>query len=90
MLNAMLGALSLNYLTGCASLLSIDHAAFYATGAMTAAIVGTQWGWPFPLALAAAAATGALVGLIAGLPSLRVRGLCLALIALLVDKAPIR
>ena len=31
MLIAMLGALSLNYLTGCAGLISIGHAAFYAT-----------------------------------------------------------
>ena len=38
MLIAMLGAMSLNYLTGCAGLISIGHAAFYATGAMTAAI----------------------------------------------------
>ena len=75
MLIAMLGALSLNYLTGCAGLISIGHAAFYATGAMTAAITGTQWGWPFPLVLVAAALTGALVGVLAGLPSLRVRGL---------------
>jgi ABC-type branched-subunit amino acid transport system permease subunit len=30
MLIAMLGALSLNYLTGCAGLISIGHAAFYA------------------------------------------------------------
>jgi ABC-type branched-subunit amino acid transport system permease subunit len=65
MLIAMLGALSLNYLTGCAGLISIGHAAFYATGAMTAAITGTQWGWPFPLVLMAAAAMGALAGLLA-------------------------
>jgi branched-chain amino acid transport system permease protein len=75
MLIAMLGALSLNYLTGCAGLISIGHAAFYATGAMTAAVTGTQWGWPFPLVLLSAAAMGALAGLLAGLPSLRVRGL---------------
>lgn len=75
MLIAMLGALSLNYLTGSAGLISIGHAAFYAVGAMTAAITGTQWGWPFPLVLVAAGVTGALAGLLAGLPSLRVRGL---------------
>src|SRR5512139_3778105 len=39
MLIAMLGALSLNYLTGCAGLISIGHAALYAMGAMTAAAV---------------------------------------------------
>jgi len=75
MLIAMLGALSLNYLTGMAGLISIGHAAFYATGAMVAAITGSQWGWPFPAVLVSAAAVGALVGVIAGLPSLRVRGL---------------
>lgn len=75
MLIAMLGALSLNFLTGCAGLISIGHAALYAVGAMTAATAGTQWGWPFPLVLLAAALTGALAGFLAGLPSLRVRGL---------------
>ena len=84
MLIAMLGALSLNYLTGCAGLISIGHAAFYATGAMTAAITGTQWGWPFPLVLAAAGLAGALVGTLAGLPSLRVRGLYFVLSTLAV------
>lgn len=75
MLIAMLGALSLNYLTGCAGLISIGHAAFYAVGAMTAAITGSQWGWPFPLVLVATGVTGAVAGVLAGLPSLRVRGL---------------
>ncbi len=75
MLIAMLGALSLNYLTGCAGLISIGHAAFYAVGAMVGAICGSQWGWPFPLVLVAAALAGAAAGVLAGLPSLRVRGL---------------
>jgi branched-chain amino acid transport system permease protein len=75
MLISMLGALSLNYLTGCAGLISIGHAAFYATGAMTAAAAGTQLGLPFPIVLLCAAGAGALVGVLAGLPSLRVRGL---------------
>ena len=75
MLIAMLGALSLNYLTGCAGLISIGHAAFYCVGAMAGAITGTQWGWPFPLVLLSAALAGAVAGLLAGLPSLRVRGL---------------
>jgi branched-chain amino acid transport system permease protein len=75
MLIAMLGALSLNYLTGCAGLISIGHAAFYAIGAMAGAVVGTQLEWPFPVVLVAAALAGALVGVLAGLPSLRVRGL---------------
>lgn len=84
MLIAMLGALSLNYLTGCAGLISIGHAAFYATGAMTAAITGTQLGWPFPLVLLSAGLSGAMVGTLAGLPSLRVRGLYFVLSTLAV------
>ena len=84
MLIAMLGALSLNFLTGCAGLISIGHAAFYATGAMTAAITGTLWGWPFPLVLLAAALSGAVTGVLAGLPSLRVRGLYFVLSTLAV------
>ena len=44
---AILGAMSLTYLTGCAGLISIGHAAFYAVGAITGAVAGTQWGWPF-------------------------------------------
>ena len=75
MLITILGALSLNYLTGSAGLISIGHAAFYAVGAMTAAITGSQWGWPFALVLLAAGLCGAFAGLLAGLPSLRVRGL---------------
>lgn len=84
MLIAMLGALSLAYLTGSAGLISIGHAAFYATGAMTAAITGTQWGWPFPLVLVASALAGSVVGVLAGLPSLRVRGLYFVLSTLAV------
>lgn len=75
MLIAMLGALSLNFLTGCAGLISIGHAALYAVGAMTAATAGTLWGWAFPWVLLAAGVTGAFAGFLAGLPSLRVRGL---------------
>lgn len=84
MLIAMLGALSLTYLTGSAGLISIGHAAFYAVGAMTAAITGTQWGWPFPLVIISAGVAGALVGTLAGLPSLRVRGLYFVLATLAV------
>lgn len=75
MLITLLGALSLNYLTGVAGLVSIGHAAFYAVGAIVGAVVGTQWQLPFPVALFASAVVGAVVGAVAGLPSLRVRGL---------------
>ena len=38
-------------------------------------MTGSQLGWPFPLVLVSAGAAGAIAGLLAGLPSLRVRGL---------------
>jgi branched-chain amino acid transport system permease protein len=72
---AVLGAVSLNYLTGCAGLVSIGHAALFAVGAMGAAATGIQLGLPFPVALLAAMLVGAVAGVLAGLPSLRVRGL---------------
>ena len=75
MLITLMGALSLNYLTGIAGLVSIGHAAFYALGAMAGAVVGTQLDLPFPVALVASALVGAAGGVVAGLPSLRVRGL---------------
>lgn len=84
MLIFMLGALSLNFLTGSAGLISIGHAAFYATGAMAGAIFGTQLGWPFPIVLICAAVLGGFVGILAGLPSLRVRGLYFVLSTLAV------
>ena len=84
MLISMLGALSLNYLTGCAGLISIGHAAFFATGAMAAAVFDNQLGLPFPLVLLASALAGALAGTLAGLPSLRVRGLYFVLSTLAV------
>lgn len=72
---AVLGAVSLNYLTGCAGLVSIGHAAFFAVGAMAAAATGVQLGLPFIVSLIAALLAGAAAGVLAGLPSLRVRGL---------------
>ena len=63
------------YLTGVSGLISIGHAALYGVGAMVAGIVGTQGGWPFPVVLVAAGLAGAIAGVLAGLPSLRVRGL---------------
>ena len=75
MLITLLGALSLNYLTGVAGLVSIGHGAFYALGALAGAVVGTQAELPFPVALVASALLGAVAGTVAGLPSLRVRGL---------------
>ena len=57
---------------------------FFCHGALAAAIFDNQLGLPFPLVLLACGLAGALVGTLAGLPSLRVRGLYFVLSTLAV------
>lgn len=79
---AIIGAVSLNLLTGYTGLISLGHAGFFAVGGIVGAFFGVQLGWPFPLVLLLSGLVGALVGVIVGLPSLRVRGLYLLLATL--------
>jgi branched-chain amino acid transport system permease protein len=72
------GAVALMLLTGYAGQISLGHAGLLAAGAFTAGILSKEIGAPFWLALPAAAAVGALLGVVFGLPSLRLRGLYLA------------
>jgi branched-chain amino acid transport system permease protein len=74
--------LSMNVLVGYLGQLSLGHQAFYGVGAFASAIVATRMGLPFPLGLAAAAATGAISALLLGYVALRIRGLYLALVTL--------
>lgn len=74
-----LAALGLNVLTGYAGMVSLGSAAFMAVGAFTAYNVALRLpGTPLPLVLIAAGVTAAAVGLVFGLPSLRLRGFYLA------------
>jgi branched-chain amino acid transport system permease protein len=70
--------LGLMLLAGFTGLFSIGHAAFLGVGAYTEAVL-VNHGWPFPVALLAAAALSALVGVIVGLPALRVKGIYLGI-----------
>jgi branched-chain amino acid transport system permease protein len=76
---AAVGSLSLMLLTGYAGQVSLGHAGLLAAGAFTAGILFREFGAPFWITLPAAAAIGALLGVIFGLPSLRLRGLYLAI-----------
>ena len=75
---AAIGALSLMLLTGYAGQISLGHAGLLAAGAFTAGILFREINAPFWVTLPAAAAVGALLGIVFGLPSLRLRGLYLA------------
>lgn len=75
---ASIGALSLMLLTGYAGQISLGHAGLIAAGAFTTGILAREIAAPFWVTLPASALTGILLGLIFGLPSLRLRGLYLA------------
>ena len=70
--------LGLMLLSGYTGLISLGHAAFLAVGAYTEAVLSAH-GWPFPLSLAMAALLSAAVGIIVGLPALRVKGIYLSI-----------
>jgi len=73
--------LGLMLLAGFTGLFSLGHAAFLGVGAYTQAIM-VNAGLPFPLALACAALLSAAVGMVVGLPALRVKGIYLGMATL--------
>lgn len=75
-------AMGLNLLTGFNGQISIGHGAFFGVGAFTTAILMVDHGWVFENTIPVAALLAAAVGVVVGLPALRVRGLYLALITL--------
>ncbi len=70
--------LGLMLLTGFTGQVSLGHAAFLAVGAYTEAILQAR-GWPFALSLSAAFLVSGMVGVVVGLPALRVKGIYLAI-----------
>lgn len=79
---AAIAVIGLNLLSGVAGQLSLGHAGFLAIGAYTQAILTTDHAWPGLLTLPVAGAIAALASLVVGVPSLRLRGLYLALTTL--------
>ena len=73
--------LGLMLLAGFTGLFSIGHAAFFGVGAYAQAVL-TGMGWPFPLAMAVGAILSAAVGVVVGLPALRVKGIYLGIATL--------
>jgi branched-chain amino acid transport system permease protein len=75
-------ASSLNVTNGYTGLFSFGHAAFYGIGAYTAAIAATRYGWPFWLTFPAAGVVAAAVGAAIAVPTLRLKGIFLALVTI--------
>ena len=70
---ALYGALALSYdlVVGHVGSLSLAHPAFFGIGAYTAALLATEAGWPFTLALPAGMALAGLAALALGVPMFR-------------------
>jgi len=79
---AIIGAIGLNILLGFTGQISIGHAAFLAVGAYSTAILEVNVGLPFFLAIPLGALIASGFGLIFGIPSLRLKGLYLAIATL--------
>lgn len=78
---SMIVALSMDVLMGVAGLISLGQAAFYGIGAYTSALLVAH-GVPFWFAVPAGGLVAGLIGVVVGLPALRVSGHYLALITL--------
>ncbi|MGD0779721.1 MAG: branched-chain amino acid ABC transporter permease [Dehalococcoidales bacterium] len=75
----IIAALGLNILVGYCGQLSIGHAGFIAVGAYTSAILTNRFEMPFLVGIISAGIVAGLVGIIFGLPSVRVKGFYLAI-----------
>jgi branched-chain amino acid transport system permease protein len=79
-----IGACGLNLLTGYNGQISVGHGALYGVGAYTTAILINRTEIPLFGATVAAAVVCFVVGVLIGLPALRIKGLYLALVTLAV------
>lgn len=81
---ATLGALALNFVTGYTGLVSLGTGGFLCSGAFISIILVKEFNSPFWINIIAAAIGGGILGLIAGLPALRLKGIYLLLSTLAV------
>lgn len=79
---SVVGAVGLNLLTGLTGLISIGQSGFLAIGAYTNALLLADRHWPVWASLPAAGVVAAVLSLLVGIPSLRLKGLYLAITTL--------
>jgi branched-chain amino acid transport system permease protein len=77
-----IAVLGLGLLTGFNGQISVGHGAFFGTGAYTTAILTADHGWNHLATIPVAMAICFLVGVLAGVPALRISGVYLALVTL--------
>jgi len=77
-----LAAVGLNILIGFTGQISLGHAAFMGIGAYTAALLASSGGVPFWLSIPLGGAMACAAGMVVGVPSLRIKGLYLAIATL--------
>ncbi len=75
---AIIGAIGLNILVGNTGLISLGHAAFFGIGAYTSALCITRLNLSLIIGIPAGGLAAALAGLVVAIPSLRLRGLYIA------------
>jgi branched-chain amino acid transport system permease protein len=79
---ATIGAIGLNILVGYTGQISLGQGAFMAVGAYSAGLLTARLGVPFWASIPLACLVTAAVGILFGLPSLRLKGLYLAIATL--------
>lgn len=78
----VIACLGLNILTGYCGQLNVGQSAFMMVGAFTSGMLDAFWGWPFWASVVPAGLAAAGVGVVFGIPSVRLKGLYLALTTL--------
>lgn len=81
-LTVAIAAMGFNLLLGVTGQISIGHGAFMAIGAYTTAILSTKLGLPFVVSIVPVILFSALLGIVIGLPALRLKGFYLAIATL--------
>jgi branched-chain amino acid transport system permease protein len=79
---AAVGAIGLNLLTGSTGLISLGQSAFLLIGAYSCALLIADYGWKPELAFVASGVIASACSLLIGVPSLRLKGLYLAITTL--------
>ena len=79
---AVIGAVGINILTGFTGQISLGQGAFLGVGAYTSAYATAKMGLSFWIGVPAAGLVTALCGMVFGIPSLRLKGLYLAIATL--------